>query len=406
MQTPETLQPPYDLMGEDMQRAPQRLWHQLASECPVHFAPQLHGFVLSSWADCAALLRDPELSTGLMTAALDMRPPEEAAAIEWLRKTVRLWMGHTVPEDHTRLRRLLQGYFTPKTVRTLEPVATAIADELLDAAEQAGRFELVDDFAYPLPARVIAHMLGVPTQDHEAIQRWSADITKVFTSVAFEDILTAQRSMQEMIDYMVPIVEEHRGNPQEDVISAFIEAEVEHRVSVEEILSNCVLLLFAGHETTANLIANGTVALFEHPEQLARLRAEPELMANAIEEMLRWEGPATLTMRINGGEPRVIAGVEIPAHAMIVAGLGCANMDPREFEDPLRFDVAREKPKTLTFGMGGFYCLGAALARMEGRVAFSRMLERFPELAPVGAPEWSLTSPLNRQLQRYELRVR
>lgn len=396
----------HDLLGPELLASPQRLYHAIVTTTPVHFAPQTHGFVVAKWTDNMALLKDPGLSPALMTAALDMRAPEEAEQLAWIRKTVRMWMGHTVPEDHTRIRRLLHRYFTPSTVRGLEPTATAIADELLDAAEERGRFDLISEFAYPLPARVIAHMLGVPTERHEDIQRWSEGIVKVFTNRDMPGLLDAQASMREMVDYMKTIVDEHRESPREDIISVFVEAEKEEQISAEEILANCVLLLFAGHETTANLIANGTVALFDHPEQLERLRAEPELMANAVEEMLRWEGPAGSTMRMNGAAPRTVAGVEIPPHSLIVAGLGCANMDPDEFEDPLRFDVGRAKPKTLTFGMGAMFCLGAALARMEGRVAFERMLGRFPKLAPAAEPQWRLTSPLNRHCDRYELSVR
>jgi cytochrome P450 len=283
-------------------------------------------------------------------------------------------------------------------VDRLRPRVRAFTHELIDAVAPKGEMDVVSDLAYPLPANVIAELLGMPTSDREQLQAWSRDILPIFGNGDFEQIRHAQRSMLEMHDYLRVIAAERRRQPREDVLSMFMAAEAEGIVTEDEAVANCVLLLFAGHETTANLIANGLVLLFGHPGQLARLRANPDLMPAAVEEMLRCDGPAGVIGRV-ATEPVELAGHAVPAGKHIYLALMAANRDPEVFGDPDAFDITRQRNRHLSFGMGTYYCLGAALARMETDECLRILLERCPDLRPAyRTPEWLPSLPMGHRL--------
>jgi cytochrome P450 len=354
---------------------------RLRSEDPVHYSPELRSWFVTRYDDVVTALGDSRLSAGRMTAQIDALPQELRTQLQPLRDSIALWMGHTVVEDHVRMQKIFKKYFTPRTIEELRPSTQRILDELLEPLLERGRMELVSELAYPFPARVIAVMLGVSPKDYDRFQRWSRDISNVFQPFDFQRLLASQRGILEMTAYMKVVVEEHRARIHEDLISAMVEALDAGLMRDEaEILANCSLLLFAGHETTANLIANGTVLLLENPDQLERLQGNLEHLPGAIEEMMRADGPAGFTMRV-ALEDFELGGHAIKKSQMLYLALNSGNRDEARFSEPDRFDITRADAKRhLGFGMGSFYCLGAALARMEAQVYFSTLLTRVRDL--------------------------
>ena len=300
------------------------------------------------------------------------------------------------PPDHSRLRRLVAIPFTPKYIEGLRPRVQAIADVLLDAvearAEGTGRreMELIDDFAYPLPLTVIAEMLGIPVVDRDRFREWSQAAVSFTPADPANPEVTAK--LVEFIAYLRDLAARKRAEPGDDLLSGLVLAEAEgDRLSENELLSMIFVLIVAGHETTVNLIANGTLALFDHPDQFSRLRANPDLLRSAIEEMLRFSGPVEMSLSRWVREDTIFAGQQMRRGEQIFALLASDNRDEAQFPDPDVFDIARQPNRHLAFGTGIHACLGATLARLEGQVAFATLLSRLPDLA-LGIPrdqvEW------------------
>lgn len=398
----ENPSPPLDLFDPQYRIDPAPLFHRMRAECPVFPVPMIGGFVLTRYQDMAMVLKDPRIGSVNLTMLIDMLPAEERQQIAELRSSVTRWMGHTRLEDHLRFQKLLKRYFTPQTVERMRPQTQQICDRLLDQALRQGGLDVMGELGFPLAASVIADLLGVPLEEWRLLQRWSNDLNVIFQSFDIKQLLQSQKSALEMEDYMRPIVAERRRNRRTDLISVFINAQEEGAIhSEEEILSNCVLLLFAAHDTTASLIGHGVRMLLNHPAELAKLRAQPELLPSAIEEMLRFDGPAQLSVRIPT-EDVVVGGQLIEAKQKIFLALHAANRDPAVFSEPDRFDIERKDNRHLAFGQGLFYCLGAALARMEASVCFSSMLQRLPEMRPSAKePEWNFQPPILRLLSKY-----
>jgi cytochrome P450 len=391
--------PTYDLVSPELGADPHPLLHRLRAEDPVHWSPQLNAWVLTRHADIVQALKEPRLTAARMVGQLDLLPDDQRRQLEPLRTSIAMWMGHTNRDDHVRVQRVIKRYFSPSTVEAMRPRAQAITDELIDGFRDRGACEVVNELARPLPARVIADMLGVPEADRDLLPGWSRGINAVFGPVDLPALLESQRSIVEMSEYMRPIVRARRQDPQDDLISVLIAAQDQGAIqSEEEILANCVLLLFAGHETTLGLISKGLLLLLRHPDQLERLRAEPDLMNGAIEEMLRYDGPAAAITRF-AVAPLELAGKSIEAHQLVFLALTAGNRDPEQCADPDRFDITRSGVRHLAFGQGTFYCLGAALARLEAQVCFSTMFQRLGELHldPAG-PTWRQQTLFSRGL--------
>ncbi|MET8150181.1 cytochrome P450 [Actinoplanes sp. NPDC049668] len=388
----------YDLFTPEAIANPDGFLHRVRAESPLSWLPQLDAYLLTRYADISAALRDRRMDSANMARVLQRLTPAEQEELAPVRRSIEMWMGHTVPADHVRFQQLLKRYFTPAMVDRLRPRVREFTEELLDAVAPKGRMDVVSDLAYPLPANVIAELLGMPVSDREQLQAWSRDILPVFGSDDVGQLRQAQRSMLEMHDYLRVIAAERRRAPGQDVLSAFMAAEAAGIVTEDEAVANCVLLLFAGHETTANLIANGLVLLFENPDQLARLRADPELTPAAVEEMLRCDGPAGVIGRVTT-EPVELAGHTVPAGRHVYLALMAANRDPEVFADPDVFDISRTRSRVLSFGMGTYYCLGAALARMETDECLRILLRRCPGLRPAyRTPDWMPTVPIGHRL--------
>lgn len=390
--------PSAGLFTADLMANPHPVLHQLRAHSPVMWVEPLNGYLLTRHADIVATLKDRRLVPANMGQGLDRLSQEERDELAPVLQSVRLWMGHTNNTDHVRFQQLLKRYFTPSTVDKLRPRVRQLAEELLAAVKDRGGMDVVRDLAYPLPANVIAEMLGMPTDEREKLQAWSSDILAIFAPADMDQLRQCQRSVLEMQDYVRDLVAARREDPRDDLISTFVAAEAEGVVDEDEIVANCVLLLFAGHETTANLIANGLVLLFENPDQFQLLKDKPELMTSAVEEMLRYDGPASMILRVTA-EPVEIAGQEIPAGKVVYLAMLAGNRDPEVFADPDEFDITRTPNRHTAFGLGAFYCLGAALARMEADVCFTVLREQVPDLRPAyDEVDWVLTQTAQRRL--------
>jgi cytochrome P450 len=357
---------------------PYPVYRRLLAEDPVHETP--FGRVFSRYEDCVAVLKDHRhWSSDIRNAA---QPGFEPPMGDFLDVAGRPFL-FLDPPDHTRLRRLVSKAFTPRVVETLRPRIQQIVDELLDAVAEKGSFEVIEDLAYPVPVVVISEMLGVPPGDHETFRGWSRELAQALDPNPFIDAETVRRrlaAIESFDEYFRRLIAERKKEPRDDLLSALIAAEEEgDRLTEPELLSTARLILIAGHETTVNLIGNGTLALLRHPDQLRLLRDDPSLAKSAVEEVLRYDPPVQYTGRIAVEEVEV-AGAQFKPGQSVVTLIGAANRDPAQFEDPERFDITRDDDRHLAFGFGIHYCLGAPLARVEGQIALSALVRRFDGL--------------------------
>jgi cytochrome P450 len=357
---------------------PYPTYHRLRAEDPVHHSP-LGFWVLTRYADVIAMLRDPRLIkepiAAFVAARFGMAVPPGLG----------LSMLDRDPPDHTRLRGLVSKAFTPKALESLRPHIQQIVNGLLDKVGGRHEMDLIEEFAYPLPVVVICEMLGVPVRDHERFKQWGLDIARGLDAIMLPpDSEVGKRSVtgrRALAEYFHELIAERRAAPRDDMLSALIAAEeAGDKLNEDELLATCILLLVAGHETTVNLIGNGTLALLRHPDQLRRLREDPGLIGTAVEELLRFDGPVQRTARIPS-EDITIGGQTIPKGEMVMPFLGAADRDPAQFPDPDRLDITRADNRHIAFGMGIHFCLGAPLARMEGQIAINTLLKRLPKLA-------------------------
>ncbi|MGW5423322.1 cytochrome P450 family protein [Streptomyces sp. NPDC003943] len=368
--------------GADFTADPYPYYAKLRESGPVHEVVTPDGmpaWLVVGYEEARAALADQRLSKSFSDFGPE-RPQDEIIGPNLLILD---------PPDHTRLRKLVAGEFTGRRVEALRPRVQELTDELLDAMAPAGRADLVDSFAFPLPITVICELLGVPTADRDTFRAWSNALVAP----------TGDPSEQEaaavgFYGYLDELIEDKRAaGPQDDLLSALIATRAEDgdRLSLPELRALAYLLLIAGHETTVNLIANTVRALLTHPEQLAALRSDFGLIDAAVEEGLRYDGPVeNATLRFTK-EPITLGGAEIPAGAIVLVGLASGARDPGRFPEPDRFDIGRDPRGHLAFGHGIHYCLGAPLARLEGKTAIESLLRRFPrlELDPDAAPwEW------------------
>jgi len=294
------------------------------------------------------------------------------------------------PPAHTRVRRLIMGALSPRAISSLEGDLIVLVDSLLDRIAMKDRFELIGDFASAIPVEVIGNLLDVPHEEREPLRDWSLAILGALEPVISKEVLErGNNAVKEFLGYLETLVERRRakpGNPERDVLTRLIQGEDNgERLTAKELLHNCIFLLNAGHETTTNLIGNGLVALSESPDEKRRLIAQPDLIKTAVEEMLRYESSNQLGNRM-AVEDIELGGIRMPAGTLVTLCIGAANRDPAQFPNPENFDVARAPNRHLAFGTGAHQCAGMALARLEGAIAISRFLARFPNYALDGAP--------------------
>ena len=366
---PATRPDPYPVLAEIRERGPLVL-------------PEAHLVVFSSFADCDAVLRHPSSASDRLKSTLAQRQLAEGGEPRPLGQPGFLFLD---PPDHTRLRKLVSKAFVPKVVRSLEPDIVEMVGALLDDVEERGRFDVVADLAYPLPVAVICRLLGVPLEDEPRFSHASALLAQsldpfiTFTGGVpedFEERLAAGRWLRE---YLHGLIDQRRGQPRDDLISALIAAEEDgDQLTEDEIIATCNLLLVAGHETTVNLIANAAQALLRHPSQWRALAADPSRVSAVIEETMRYDPPVQLVGRI-AADDVTIGGTAVPKGDTMMLLIAAGHRDPQSVDRPDEFDVDRESFRHLGFGKGPHFCLGAPVARLEASVALSAVTSRFPD---------------------------
>ena len=364
----------YNPLSDEMARDPYPVYARLRERSPVHYSRLAGGLVLSRYADVDRILRDHVR----FSSNPDRRESPGAGYKQPLEERSMLFMD---PPDHTRLRSLVNKAFTRPVINALEPRIRTIMSGLLDDIEDLSGFDLMEAVAIPLPVIVIAEMLGIPQQDRAQFRIWSDQRARLL-----EPMLTrserkaADEASKQLSDYFLTIIKSRQGEPRDDIMSRLVHAEEQGDTLTEaEMLNMLRLLLIAGNETTTNLIGNGMLALLRHPEQLQALRDDPSLIPAAVDELLRYDSPVQMTARC-AVEDCDINGVSIRTGQDIILLGGSANRDPDAFENPDQLDFNRPKQDHISFGRGIHYCLGAALARLEGRIAIEMLLERFGSL--------------------------
>lgn len=379
-------------------------YRQLRDVAPVHRSDLGAVWFLTRWADCNAVLRDPRLGKG------DLNDDRRALFNPGLPPRQQTVMGNSMlfvnPPDHTRLRGLVSRGFTPRRMQDLEAHVGHMADVIVDRMAVEGDVDVMDALAFRLPVQVIGELVGVPPSDRDQFRTLvRASAAALEPGVTAEQVEEAEHAMAIMDDYFRSLIERRRADLEHDLVSALIAArDGEDRLSEDEMVATLILLFAAGFETTTNLIGNGLLCLLRNPDQFARLRAEPDLVGSAVEEILRFESPVQVDAR-TAFEPVEIDGHRVDAGETVVTFLGAANRDPAEFVDPERFDVARDPNHPLSFAAGIHYCLGANLARLEGRIVFERLVRRTADIEWLDdAPDWRGTLIL-RGVNRLHVRI-
>ncbi|MBM3567339.1 MAG: cytochrome P450 [Alphaproteobacteria bacterium] len=376
-------------IGRDFLDDPYPTYRLLRTHDPVHRNPD-GSYFLTRWRDLDRVYRDNARFSSDKKA--EFRPKFGDSPL-YLHHTTSLVFND--PPLHTRVRRLLAPAFTPRALGLLETKFVALVDGLLDRAETRGGMDTIADYAAALPVEIVGDMLGVPREERGPLREWSLSILGALEPVPSPAALDwGNRSVRDFTDYLTRHIARFRADPGlvdrlgmgEVMAMLLAESKDGDRLTDVELIQNCIFILNAGHETTANLIGNGIALLIDHPEQMARLRADPGLIRSAVEEMLRYESSNQLGNR-RATEDVEIGGVAMPAGTFITLGIGAANRDPEEFADPERFDIGRAPNRHLAFGGGIHACAGMSLARLEGRIAIERLLARFGRIERTGAPK-------------------
>jgi cytochrome P450 len=368
-----------DLSSPRFKANPHPFYARLCEEAPVWrttLPDRRTAWFVTRYEDVAGVLKDDAFAKDPLNA----QDPKQRAAGPWVPgflKPLGRNMHDLDDPDRRRLRTLVSKAFTPRLIERLRGRIEAICQGLLDAMDRKARAELVRDYALPLPATVIAELLGVPAGDHRKFHRWSNRIVSVSSD---RDVWRTLPAAVAFVRYLRKMAERRRSSPEDDLISALVQAEeAGDKLSQDELLAMSFLLLVARHETTVNLIASGTLALIEHPEQLEKLKANPQLIKPAVEELLRYTSPVEIATERHARRDLEVSDTRVPRGELVFGVLGSANRDEQYFDDPAVLDLGRDPNKHLAFGRGGVHhCLGAPLARLEGQIALTALLQRFP----------------------------
>ena len=369
----------YQLLDPEVLADPYPLYHKLRRHDPVHWDPFLHAWVVTRYADVVQVLHHfsanrtptPEQLSALNLSALN--PIAEVMVRQML---------FLDPPDHTRLRALAAAAFTPRRVEQLRSHIQEVMNRLLDAVVSNGSMDVIADFAGPAPAIVTAELLGVPASDHAQLKEWSQDFAEMLGNFQhnpdrFPRVL---RSVENLCSYFRSAMREQHVHPREGLVQAMMGAEIEGaRLTEEEVIANLIVTMVGGLETTTNLIGNGVLTLLRHPSELDRLRADSSLIPSAVEELLRYESPSQHTARLAPADVD-LGGKFIRKRQAVIAVMGAGNRDPERFPEPDRLDITRKNNQHLAFGWAAHFCFGAALARLEGQIAFDMILRRLPQL--------------------------
>ena len=379
---------PFSFFGEELAENPFPYLAQLRATGPLMPFPvpgiaSQQAWLITRLPEAVAVLKDKRFTVDLRRI-----PESPFARLRGMRESEETpgLFGQSMISvdgpDHKRLRGLVSKAFTPRYIEELRPRIQHIADELLDRVQDQGHMDLVQDYGYPLPINVISDMLGVPAEMRSAMRQWSQALT---SAIAERTAGERRQLIRAFSNYIINLVAEKRRSPQDDLISQLITLEEEgDRLNEAELLSMVGLLIFAGHETTSNLIGIGTLMLLDHPEQMAKLKADLSLVPSAVEELLRFNGPVLSPAVRFATEDVELGGHTIHQGDMLITMLASANRDEFQFSDPDELDLARTLNRHIAFGQGVHICLGAPLARLEGDIAFTTLLSRFPDLRLAG----------------------
>jgi pimeloyl-[acyl-carrier protein] synthase len=363
------------LLNPEVLADPYTFYRALREHSPVHWDPYMHAWVVTSY---------PEVITVLTNCSADRTPAPDyldQLGLSFMKPFAEVMLKQMMFMDgarHSRLRDICAAAFTPRRVEELRMEIESIVDELIDKVISSGRMDMIADFANPLPAIVTAKLLGVPIEDHEQLHAWVIDLAEVLGNFQHHPKRMAEivQSLEDLKTYVAARMEEQSRCPTTGLIHSLMTAEVDgHRLSDEEVIANTIITLIGGHETTTNLIASGFLTLLRDPESLLQLRTRPEIIGSAIEELLRFESPVQHTARVASTDMR-LGGKIIQKDSRVVAVLAAANRDPNRFSDPDRLNLLRSDNRHLAFGWAAHFCFGAPLARMEGQIAFNKLLRR------------------------------
>ena len=389
--TSENLWDPFD---PAFRADPYPYYDRLRTTAPAYRAGR-YQVVLTRYADVFATLRSNEVSRDIEQNATLDETDERAVRRRQRRRGGAKSILNLDPPDHTRLRRLVSKAFTPRSIENLRPRIEEMVDAVLDAAAATGEIELIDALAFPIPFQVISELLGMPMDRGEELRAWSQALTAGLEPAATTaELDEAESAVMQLVPYLIEIIEDRRRHPGDDLLSELLAVEDEgDTLSPAELISFVVLLYVAGHETTVNLIGNGTLALLRHPDQLEMWRHDPTLDTNAIDELLRFDGPVQHTVRVamqtmtfDGADGETIT---VEPGELLMTVLGAANHDPAVFDEPHELRLDRPNAgKHTAFAAGVHYCLGASLAKLEAQVAITRLIRRFDTIELSGEPHW------------------
>lgn len=385
------------LFSDEILQDPYPTYARLHGEGPLHYvevAGKWAVWSIFSHAECASIAKDPRLSAKRAQQMLLPLPLSRQAEFAELARMFSLWLIFMDPPEHTRLRKLLNKGFSPAAVEALRPQVEKIVDQMLDPLQKGSEFELLQEFANPMPVRIILEMLGIPQELRDTFSEWSRAIAafRGNPNRTAEEAHAAQDALIALTEFFRKAVAERRRNKGNDLISLLIDIEEEGEVLTEdELYAQCIALLFAGHETTRNLIGNGMYTLLKNLQETDELRKNPEMIRSAVEEILRFESPVQFTARVLK-EDIEVCGQPIRKGWTVLCMLGAANRDPKQFKQPNQLDLKRLNNQHLAFSAGIHSCIGAQLARLEGQIAIQNLVQRFPNMKLAGPrPEWAPT---------------
>ena len=373
----------YDPAAPEVRRNPFPVYSQLQDDDPVHWSESLRSWVLTRYDDVRQVAMSDVMSPDRLRPFYAQLKGERREILAEVMRYLSLWMVFRDPPEHTRLRRLVGTAFTPRSIEALADPVGRVVDQLLDALPRNQSVDWAQQVAMPLPAYVILDLLGIPHQSYADLKAWSDELRAfVGSSRADPDRYNrARHGATQLAGFFREVIAARRAAPGEDFVSRMITARDEQgSLSEDELVATCMLVLFAGHETTTHLLSNSANALLDHPDQLQRLRDNPALINPAVEEFLRYDGPSNAITRVVSADHE-IGGKLLRSGDRVFAMVNAANHDPRVFVAPERFDIRRTPNRHLTFNHGAHFCLGAPLARAEARIAIGRLFARFPNVA-------------------------
>jgi cytochrome P450 PksS len=380
--------PTVNIASREFKANPYPFYAQLRAEAPVYrtvLPDKQPAWLVTRYADVMAILKD---DLHFAKNPVNAKSPEQIKKMPWVPPMFRAFSHNMLDSDsdqHTRLRGLVHKAFTPQLVEHMRNRVETLANELLDNATHLGRMDVIKDYALPIPLTIISEIMGIERADRENFHRWMSTIMELsstaFPLVGIPNLWAIQRFLRRT-------TRARRVEPRDDLITALVQAEeTGDKLSEDELLAMLLILLIAGHETTVNLIGNGTLALLENPDQMALLRQKPELIKSAIEELLRYVSPVEQATERYAREDITLHGVTIPRGDMVLVVLASANRDETQFSTPDKLDITRENIKHVGFGQGVHYCVGAPLARLEGQIAINMLVQRLPNMRLNAAPE-------------------